>query len=484
MPQEMIYARESRLVKEQRSRLPMQMMLPRIPREKEMNVELVQPGAIRSDELWPVPVRLLPPAQMLVVFLSKESSNQYASWTRLPCMIPSSSDREDAMGLEFSRYYRLVLPEDVDKPFLSPHPLTWGPISHIIWDGLPPESMSVSHQQAMLDWLHWGGQLVLIGGAGPTFSIFRESFLARYLPAEPTGENHLLGEAELKPLADAYPPTVLPTLPPDQENAPVRVQPEVFYQSGRPYRKAVPIQPPRTRPVFVTGLRARPGAATISLGEGSPHLLAVEGRVGRGRITMLTINPTDPSLVSWPGLDTLIRRVVLRRPEEVAGAPPSNDPAAAFSPARTMLEGPDLSWYRITSRDAGAESEAARARAVQAARATPTVNRYGVPVPPSAGGRLVECGGRGGFAQSYGGCGMARHDRVAPGLPRSAREGRGHHRPQLAVRSQGDPGLHSRRRSAQLAGLPVVAQSPGVGLDRGALARAGVCGRGRADGRL
>ena len=85
------------------------------------------------------------------------------------------------------------------------------PISHVIWDGLPPDSLSVSHQQAMLDWLHWGGQLVLIGGAGPTFSIFRDSFLGNYLPADPTGENALLGEAELKPLAEAYPPSVLPT---------------------------------------------------------------------------------------------------------------------------------------------------------------------------------------------------------------------------------------------------------------------------------
>ena len=38
------------------------------------------------------------------------------------------------------RYYRLVLPlEDADKPLLSPHPLAWTPISHVIWDGMPPE---------------------------------------------------------------------------------------------------------------------------------------------------------------------------------------------------------------------------------------------------------------------------------------------------------------------------------------------------------
>jgi hypothetical protein len=385
MPQEMVYARESRLVKEQRSRLGMQVMLPQIPKEKEMNVELVQPGAIRADELWQVPIRLLPPAQMLVVLLTKESSSQYSGWNRLPSLIPSSADREDAMSLELLRYYRLVLPEDVDKPFFSPHPLTWGPISHIVWDGLPPESISVSHQQAMLDWLHWGGQLVLVGGAGPTFSIFRESFLERYLPADPTGENQLLGESELKPLADAYPPTVMPTLPPDQENATSRIQVEPVFPLGRPYRRPVPIQPPKNRPVFVTGLRPRLGASTISLGEGSPHLLAVEGRVGRGRITMLTINPTEPSLVSWPGLDTLIRRVVLRRPEELGPFPPGSEDSEASYIPRGVLDGPDLSWYRITSRDAGAEREAARARAARAARTAPAVNRNGSAVVQPAG---------------------------------------------------------------------------------------------------
>ena len=63
---------------------------------------------------------------------------------------------------------------------------------------------------------------------------------------------------------------------------------------------------------------------TIPLGEGSPDLLAVESRVGRGRITMLTVNPTDPALAVWEGLDTLVRRVVLRRPEE-ALVPRSQD---------------------------------------------------------------------------------------------------------------------------------------------------------------
>jgi hypothetical protein len=382
MPLEVIYAREARLVKEQRSRLGMQTMLPGFPKDKELSIELLQPGAIRYDELWQVPLRLLPPHQMLVVVLSKESANHFASWNRLPSFIPAGSDREDPMGLELQRYYRLVLPEESDKAFLSAHPLTWTSISHVVWDGLPPDSLSVSHQQAMLDWLHWGGQLVLIGGAGPTYSIFRESFLGNYLPADPTNENALLGEAALKPLSDAYPPTVLPAIPLEQDPTNPRAQPDPVPFTPGGYKRPVPITPPKGRPVFVTGLRPHPGASTISLGEGSPHLLAVEARVGRGRITMLTINPTDPSLVAWPGLDTLIRRVVLRRPEEAPAAP---NAFGVVSPGAPQLEGPDLSWYRIASRDVGAEAEAIRNRAILAARQAPTPSPiYGVPANRSS----------------------------------------------------------------------------------------------------
>ena len=101
--------------------------------------------------------------------------------------------------------------------------------------------------------------------------------------------------------------------------------------------------------------------------------------MGRGRITMLTINPTDPSLVAWPGLDTLIRRVVLRRPEEAASAPAPT--TYGMAPPGPQLEGPDLSWYRIASRDAGAEADALWIRASLAARQVPTPNGRYTPPP-------------------------------------------------------------------------------------------------------
>jgi hypothetical protein len=60
--------------------------------------------------------------------------------------------------------------------------------------------------------------------------------------------------------------------------------------------------------------------------------------------------------LAWPGLDTLVRRVVLRRPEEPLTGGGNYENPDARGPERGRLLAADLSWYRITSRDAGMEA--------------------------------------------------------------------------------------------------------------------------------
>ena len=212
LPQEMVYCRDARLAKGQRMRLGMQMILPQIPKppHAELNMELVRPDAVRPDEAWSAPLAALEPHQMLVVILTKDSNGPYAAWNRYNAVIPQWVDPADNNALDRMRYYRLVLPFNPDKPPLSPHPLTWTTISHIVWDGMAPDTLNPSQQQALLDWLHWGGQLTLVGGAGPAFSILNDSFLSPYLPAETTGDNALLKREDLTPLSQAYPPLNTP----------------------------------------------------------------------------------------------------------------------------------------------------------------------------------------------------------------------------------------------------------------------------------
>ena len=164
----------------------------------------------------------------------------------------------------------------------------------------------------------------------------------------------------MKPLADAYPPPSGGRDPDEPQAEPHSIT-EAFERSGRRYRAAVPIQPASNRPVYVAGLRPRPGATTIPLGESSDRLLGVEGRVGRGRILVLSVNPSDPALTAWPGLDTLVRRVVLRRPEEARTSPMRWNGRSYQPPTYRSLGGPDLSWVRYLSRDVGSIVLALRA---------------------------------------------------------------------------------------------------------------------------
>ncbi|HKI21321.1 MAG TPA: hypothetical protein VKA15_25730, partial [Isosphaeraceae bacterium] len=377
LPQEVFFRRDARLLKEQRARRGLQMMVPasngQIP--KEWSVALLRPGALRPDATWQATLSTLPPHQMLVLVLSKEATNKFAAWSRMAATIPSELER-DGGDIEKLRYYRLVLPMDPDKPALSSHPLTWTTISHVIWDGYAPESLSVSQQEAMLDWLHWGGQLILSGGAGQPYSLYREGFLGPYLPAEATGETVPLSQEDLLPLSQSYPP---PRYRPSAEDQPQQSLPKTVEGArryARNYQASVPIRPAPKRPVQLSVLRAKPGASTVSLGEASTHVLAVESRVGRGRITMLALNPNEEALLAWPGLDTLVRRVILRRPEEPIGDWGVAD-GYLNQPARGRLLAPDLSWYRIASRDTGSDTglPAARGSSVDTGRASQTGGR-------------------------------------------------------------------------------------------------------------
>ncbi len=313
-PQEVYYRREARLLKEKRANLSLQIMVPsaigQVP--KDIAAEMVRPSALRPDASWQATLTTLPPHQMLVLVLSKDATTKFAAWNRMSAIIPSVAER-DGGDIEKLRYYRLVLPMEHDKPALSSHPLTWTTISHTIWDGYSPDDLSVSQQQAMLDWLHWGGQLIVSGGAGQSFSLLRESFLGPYLPGDATGESVPLTQDALQPLAQSYPPPSPPSGPDDQSQPVPLSKEEAIRRYAYRYQAPVPIRPAPKRPLYLSVLKPKPGAATISLGEASPHLLGVEQRVGRGRITMLSINPNEESLLAWPGLDTLVRRVVLRR---------------------------------------------------------------------------------------------------------------------------------------------------------------------------
>ena len=68
-PQQVVYSREARLLKEKRANLTMQVMIPAanglVP--KELMVDMVRQNALRPDANWQAALSTLPPHQMLVL---------------------------------------------------------------------------------------------------------------------------------------------------------------------------------------------------------------------------------------------------------------------------------------------------------------------------------------------------------------------------------------------------------------------------------
>ena len=353
-PLEVVYHRETSMTKGKRVRFTLPVMIPRIP--KEIGVLLKRPDTIREDEMWNVPLRLLEPHQMLVMVLTKGSNDGYNQITRMRMNYPLSATHGDPIAIDRQRYYRFVLPDEPDQPQLPTHPMAWTMISHIIWDGMAPETLSIAQQEAMLDWLHWGGQLIVVGSAGPSFEPLKKSFLGPYLPGESSGNNKLLTADDLAAFSRKY-HAPAPGINPEDLLEDSQSYPEVWKRFGRRYNPdPSQLRVEKDKPLYLTGLTPKPGATSVAVGSAGSPPIGVEARVGRGRILMIGVNLIDPTLLAWPGYETFLRRVVFRRVEETmpAGLRYAQNGGGFHAPRYDFLNGPSLTWLRYHGRDLGA----------------------------------------------------------------------------------------------------------------------------------
>jgi hypothetical protein len=333
MPVEMGFDREARLVLDQRTRLGMLGFFPRLGKDQvELPLELARPEAIRGDQTTAAFLTRLRPHQMLIPVLGPNGS-QYARWNQYQAAIPPLPEL-DKSTVERLRYYRWLHSQDPEKPLPLPaHPLAWTAISHLIWDGAGPSDLNLAQQQALVDWVHWGGQLIVVTGAGQSLAVLEESFLGPLLPARFNGQNRTYEPAELSERLAAYPAPRWPKNP--------------FAEGDWINGEQVPADSEPRRfdgllgPLFVNGLAPEAGARELRFGGDAGPVVGVERRVGRGRVLLLGFRPTDAALGSWRGLDTFVRRVLLRRPMNPGGS-------------SGLLSGRELSWVRYTARDLGA----------------------------------------------------------------------------------------------------------------------------------
>jgi len=224
------------------------------------------------------PINLMPAHQYHLLVLSG-TPDAYSYLKAIPA-IRAPSEHFTEAGV--APHYRVHAPIVRSYVPLASSALKWTTIAYIVWDDFQPNKLQVSQQEALIDWLHWGGQLVI---SGPTsLDPLKTSFLDEYLPADGAGAWEL-----------------------DQATLDVL---------NREFKRGGPELSVR-RPWSGVKLAPRPGANVV---EGS-NGLAVEGRVGAGRIVVTAFSLTQRDLRTWPGLDELMNAWLLKRDARQFTAP-------------------------------------------------------------------------------------------------------------------------------------------------------------------
>jgi hypothetical protein len=184
---------------------------------------------------------------------------------------------------EEAAFYRLVAPQ-IDQPLALPtQGLCWTSTALVVWDDVRPSVLLPEQQQALLDWLHWGGVLIISGPQ--TFDLLRGSFLEPYLPAS-ASEATTLGAAELAELNAHWTLT-------DEQNERLELRPKA--------------------PWAAVKLTPHP-QADILAGTGG---LVVERRVGRGRVAATAFRLSENELWNWRSFDSFFNSCILRRPRRM-----------------------------------------------------------------------------------------------------------------------------------------------------------------------
>jgi hypothetical protein len=219
----------------------------------------------------------MPSFQYFMVVLSRDPG-RYRYLKVLECVRPAG---ETAANLaDESAFYRTLFPRTNQPLALPAQALCWTSVAYVVWDDVLPSMLTPDQQRALLDWLHWGGGLIVSGPQ--TLDALRGSFLDPYLPAS-GAETVSLDAGSLAELNAHW------TVPdPQARRLPI-----------------VPVQP-------WSGVKlVKHPAADFLAGTGE---LVVERRVGRGRIVATAFRLNEQDLVNWRSFDSFFNACILRRP--------------------------------------------------------------------------------------------------------------------------------------------------------------------------
>jgi hypothetical protein len=235
-------------------------------------------GAMLREEIYPV--QLMDNYQNFLVVLS-QSADRYQFLSGLSCMTWPSLDRGEDERINPFRVMNITESEAQDS--LPSRFATMMSVSHLFWNDCSGSAISETQQQAVLDWLHFGGQIVINGPEAQAG--LKDSFLAPYLPLK-----------SLRPTTSTE--EVWTTM--SQQWSIARFGEKEIRQIALPRNREIPT---------VAGELAE----DASWVEGCEQFVA-ERSVANGRVVMTTFPIGEEALIRWPSYGSFVNSALLRRP--------------------------------------------------------------------------------------------------------------------------------------------------------------------------
>lgn len=230
---------------------------------------------------------------------------------------------ENELDSARTRSYFVSLLEPKENKYRLPHSmLTMTATAVIVWDDVSEDDLSDGQKEAIIDWLHWGGQLII---SGPTsWTRLQNSFLQPYLPVR-SAESTELRTDDFEEISKYWAVE-------DRSEKNTRPGIEVI---GAP----------------LGGLRFTLG----NRGQWLPHSgeLVAESSVGRGRIAITSFPLREPSIFRWKYFSSFLSTGLLRRhPRTFYDSGQLKNQQSWAIPFASNNRDPRLhSHFRILSRD-------------------------------------------------------------------------------------------------------------------------------------
>lgn len=225
--------------------------------------------------------------QYFFVVLSKEP-NRYTFIKSLNGVLVPQDAVDYGFGNKDLAHYQVLLPDISKQVPLPDNPMCWTTIAYILWDEVDPDQLDRQRSDALIDWLHWGGQLIINGP--DSLKLLEGSFLAEYLPATDSGAAEIT-QADVQPMADFW----------TQKNWDRR-------SANPPKQLRLTRNWSGINLNLAEGVDANSGLAAATGG------LLVERRVGRGRIVVSRMQLAERDLLTWsPHYDDLFNAGIMRR---------------------------------------------------------------------------------------------------------------------------------------------------------------------------